>query len=53
MFGRHVVARVPDGHFYLRPGESHLGTLGVAEEILGMLLESWDRRTPGRRDRAQ
>jgi pimeloyl-ACP methyl ester carboxylesterase len=51
--GRHVVSRVRDGHFYLRPGESHLGTLGVAEDILGTLLESWDRRTPGRRDRAQ
>jgi pimeloyl-ACP methyl ester carboxylesterase len=46
--GQHVVDRVPDGHFYVRPGESHLGTLGVAEEILGTLLEAWDRRTSAR-----
>lgn len=40
--GRHVVSLLPDATFYERPGESHMGTLGVAEQILGTLLESWD-----------
>ena len=43
--GQHVVDRLPDARFYTRPGESHLGTLGAAEEILGTLLASWDRST--------
>jgi pimeloyl-ACP methyl ester carboxylesterase len=42
--GEHVVARLPDAQLYVRPGESHLGTLGVAEEILGTLLDTWDAR---------
>ena len=40
--GQHVVARLPDARFYVRPGESHLGTLAAAEEILGTLLADWD-----------
>ena len=40
--GEHVVGRLPDAQLYVRPGESHLGTLGVAEEILGTLLATWD-----------
>jgi pimeloyl-ACP methyl ester carboxylesterase len=43
--GRHVVRRLPDARFYTRPGESHLGTLAAAEEILGTLLGAWDART--------
>jgi pimeloyl-ACP methyl ester carboxylesterase len=43
--GRHVVDRLPDARFYARPGESHLGTLGAAEDILSTLLAEWDRRT--------
>jgi pimeloyl-ACP methyl ester carboxylesterase len=42
--GRHVVSRLPDAQFYVRSGESHLGTLGVAEEILSTLLATWDER---------
>jgi pimeloyl-ACP methyl ester carboxylesterase len=40
--GQHVVARLPNARFYVRPGESHLGTLAAAEEILGTLLADWD-----------
>jgi pimeloyl-ACP methyl ester carboxylesterase len=43
--GRHVVDRLPDAQFYVRSGESHLGTLGVAEEILATLLATWDERS--------
>ena len=42
--GQHVVDRLPDARLYVRPGESHLGTLGAAEEILGTLLATWDAR---------
>lgn len=40
--GRHVTSRLPDAELFTLPGESHLGGLGVAEEILGTLLELWD-----------
>jgi pimeloyl-ACP methyl ester carboxylesterase len=40
--GEHVVSRLPDAELYVLPGESHLGGLGVAEEILGSLNEVWD-----------
>jgi pimeloyl-ACP methyl ester carboxylesterase len=40
--GQHVVARLPDAELYTLPGESHLGGLGVAEDILGHLIELWD-----------
>jgi pimeloyl-ACP methyl ester carboxylesterase len=40
--GHHLVELIPDAEMYVRPGESHLGTLGAAEEILGVLLEAWD-----------
>jgi pimeloyl-ACP methyl ester carboxylesterase len=42
---RHTVALLPDAHLYVRPGESHLGTLIAAEEILSVLLEEWDQQT--------
>lgn len=41
--GRHVVDLLPDAEFRLLEGESHLGGLGVAEEILTTLVEVWDR----------
>ena len=41
--GQHVVSLLPDAELYVRPGESHLGSLGAAEEILGTLLDVWDR----------
>ena len=40
--GEHVVALLPDATLTLRPGESHLGGLDAAEEVLGTLLELWD-----------
>jgi pimeloyl-ACP methyl ester carboxylesterase len=44
--GEHVVARLPDAELYTLPGESHLGGLGVAEEILGSIIELWDTVDP-------
>ncbi|HKP41086.1 alpha/beta hydrolase [Mycobacterium sp.] len=41
--GQHVVAKLPDGQLYHLPGESHLAGLGRAEEILGTMIEVWDR----------
>jgi pimeloyl-ACP methyl ester carboxylesterase len=40
--GRHVVAKLPDAELFTMPGESHLGGLGRAEEILRTMLEAWD-----------
>jgi len=45
--GQHVVSRLPDAQMYHLPGESHLAGLGRAEEILGTMIEVWDRH--GRR----
>ena len=41
--GQHVVSRLPDAELYQLPGESHLAGLGRAEEILGRMIEVWDR----------
>jgi len=41
--GRHVVSRLPDAQLTHLPGESHLAGLGRAEEILGTMVELWDR----------
>jgi pimeloyl-ACP methyl ester carboxylesterase len=41
--GQHVVAKLPDAQLYHLPGESHLAGLGRAEEILGTMIELWDR----------
>ncbi|MGV0633471.1 alpha/beta hydrolase [Mycolicibacillus trivialis] len=41
--GEHVVERLPDARLYPMPGESHLGGLGRAEEILATLSGAWDR----------
>jgi pimeloyl-ACP methyl ester carboxylesterase len=41
--GQHVVSRLPDAELYHLPGESHLAGLGRAEEILGTMIEVWDR----------
>jgi pimeloyl-ACP methyl ester carboxylesterase len=45
--GVHVVARLPHAELRVMAGESHLGGLGIAEEILGTLLEIWDARPAG------
>lgn len=42
--GEHVVSLLPDAELFVRPGESHLGGLGAAEEILAALLTVWDKR---------
>jgi hypothetical protein len=36
------VSRLPDAELLPMPGESHLGGLGRAEEILRSMLELWD-----------
>jgi pimeloyl-ACP methyl ester carboxylesterase len=41
--GQHVVSRLPDAQLTHLPGESHLAGLGRAEEILGSMIELWDR----------
>lgn len=41
--GAHAVARLPDAEMTILPGESHLGGLGCAEEILRTMLDIWDR----------
>lgn len=41
--GRHCVERLPDAELFIRPGESHLGGFGAAEEVLETLLGAWDR----------
>jgi pimeloyl-ACP methyl ester carboxylesterase len=44
--GEHVVSLLPDAELYVRSGESHLGGLGAAEEVLLALLRLWDSREP-------
>jgi pimeloyl-ACP methyl ester carboxylesterase len=39
--GQHVVARLPDAELYTLPGESHLGGLGRAEDILSTMMDLW------------
>jgi pimeloyl-ACP methyl ester carboxylesterase len=45
--GRHVVDRLPDAELTVLEGESHLGGLGVVEEVLGTLLALGARRDAG------
>ncbi|MEP7740395.1 alpha/beta hydrolase [Nocardioides sp. 31GB23] len=45
--GRHVVDRLPDAELTVIEGESHLGGLGVVEEVLGTLLDLGPRRGAG------
>ena len=40
--GRHVVSLLPDAELYTLSGESHLGGLGYAQEILENLMTQWD-----------
>lgn len=44
--GEHVVNLLPDAQLFIRPGESHLGGLGAAEEVLTALMRQWDSREP-------
>ena len=47
--GQHAVDRLPDATLSVIDGESHLGGLGIAEEVLGALMELGPRRTRARR----
>lgn len=44
--GRHLVDRLPDATLTAIDGESHLGGLGIAEEVISTLLELGPRRSP-------
>jgi pimeloyl-ACP methyl ester carboxylesterase len=44
--GEHVVSMLPDAQLYIRAGESHLGGLGAAEDVLLTILRLWDARRP-------
>ncbi len=44
--GQHVVSLLPDAELYTLAGESHLGALGRAEDILSTMLEIWDDQLP-------
>jgi len=54
--GQHQARLIPDAALYVRPGESHLGGLAAAEEVLAAILALWGddkRREPRtRRPRA-
>jgi pimeloyl-ACP methyl ester carboxylesterase len=39
--GRHLAALVPDSELQVRPGESHLGALDLADEILDAIFACW------------
>jgi pimeloyl-ACP methyl ester carboxylesterase len=45
LHGAHMVSRLPKATLRPMPGESHLGGLGIAEEILSTLLRIWDSRS--------
>jgi len=46
----HLAARLPDTALRVRHGESHVGSLGAADEVLATLLDLWpeDDRRDGR-----
>ena len=44
--GVHMVARLPEATLRELSGESHLGGLGIAEEIVQTLLRIWDSERP-------
>ena len=43
--GAQCVERLPDAELFIRPGESHLGGFGAAEEVLETLLATWDQKS--------
>lgn len=45
--GEHVVARLPDASLSVIDGESHLGGLGIAQDVIETLLELGPRRAAG------
>jgi pimeloyl-ACP methyl ester carboxylesterase len=46
--GQHLVERLPDATLKVIAGESHLGGLGIAQEVLGTLMELGPRRATAR-----
>jgi len=42
--GRHMVERLPDATLHVIDGESHLGGLGIAEQVIGTLMALGPRR---------
>jgi pimeloyl-ACP methyl ester carboxylesterase len=44
--GRATAERLPNAEFYVRPGESHLGGLGIAGEVLKTILALWPDTKP-------
>ena len=40
--GERMVARLPDAKLFVMPGESHLGSLPVAERVLADLVATWE-----------
>jgi pimeloyl-ACP methyl ester carboxylesterase len=43
LHAEHLAALVPDSELRVRAGESHLGTLDAAHEVIDMILELWHR----------
>jgi pimeloyl-ACP methyl ester carboxylesterase len=43
--GEHMASLVRGATLTVRPGESHLGGFGAAEEVLDLLFEMWDARS--------
>jgi pimeloyl-ACP methyl ester carboxylesterase len=46
--GQHLVERLPDATLKVIAGESHLGGLGITQEVLGTLMELGPRRSTAR-----
>lgn len=42
--GHWMAKLIPDAEVHVRPGESHLGGFGAAEEVMTTLLNLWPRR---------
>ncbi len=42
--GEHVVSRLRDAELHVIPGQSHLGGLDLAEDILDTIIETWKAR---------
>lgn len=47
--GEHMVSRIADAQLETLVGESHLGGLGVAEDVLATLTDLWPNPAPRRR----
>lgn len=45
--GQHLVGRLPDATMSVIDGESHLGGLGIAQDVIGTLMDLGPRRAGG------